>query len=211
LENLVNPAVPPADRTIEKARSIARAEWDKFEAENRELASLALNEEKLREMRQWSWHAISGYFAMEDPATVEVVATEQRLRGSIGGVPFTGVVDRLTAHPGGVCVDDYKTGRAPNGAHRSEKLAQTYLYAAFLAGQTSPVDRVRLLYVSAGEEVAATVDESLMASTVDKLGHTWGRIQEDFSAGSFTPKPGPLCRWCPYSDGRCPVFQAAAA
>lgn len=209
LERVVGPSVPLADRTLDLARVVAREEWNRFERESDELASLGLGEQGLREMRQCSWGAITGYFAMEDPRTLNVVSTERRLRGTVGGVPFKGFVDRLTkSEDGALCLDDYKTGKAPKEPWRATKLLQVYQYAAFLDEEDEPVGRVRLLYVSAGEVVAGSVDEGLILSTKEGLAHTWGKVQDDYAGGSFQPKPGRLCAWCPFADGRCPAVPA---
>lgn len=205
LEQVVSPDVPAGERTLERARVAARRAWDSFEKTDRGLKGLSLDAERLREMRQSAWKLICGYFDMENPAEVDVISTERRVDGHIGDVPFAGVIDRTVRLPdGSVSVDDYKTGKAPKEPDRMEKLRQPYLYAAYLDGCDEPVERVRLLYVAAGERLTSAVGPSTFRGVRDSLSHSWERIQEDFSRGSFEPKVGPLCKWCPFADGRCP-------
>lgn len=188
---------PPARRTTDRAKELARKVWPET-ASNPDYLGLGLDEHKAREFRWRGWHAIEGLWRLEDPATVEVAATERRVRADIGGVPFLGVVDRIDRCADGLVVSDYKSGRAPSRRFEGSKLAQVLLYAAAVgaADGEAPV-RARLMYLgSTIIEVDATAEA--VAEAVEALRATWDAVGAAFTEDRFEPNPGPLCGWCPH-------------
>ncbi|MHB1975288.1 MAG: PD-(D/E)XK nuclease family protein, partial [Acidimicrobiales bacterium] len=91
--------------------------------------------------------------------------------------------------------------------YRDKALAQLELYAAALAALGRPVRRVRLLYVSHGETVEADVGPAEVERAVVRVVRVDASIRADFAASSFSPRPGPLCGWCPYR-AICPAVGA---
>ena len=85
-----------ADRTVERARELAGQAWPET-ADNPEFQALGLDDDAQRAFRWRAWTAIHGLWSLEDPAGVDVRATEQRVSADVAGVPFFGIVDRLDA------------------------------------------------------------------------------------------------------------------
>ncbi|MHB8463387.1 MAG: RecB family exonuclease [Acidimicrobiales bacterium] len=142
--------LPPAERTPEAARRLATERWAEFVVdEESRFAELGLDEDTTRDFKRRAWTGISGYFSIEDPMTVDVVATEQEMEAELDGAPLFGIVDRLERWGERLVVSDYKTGKAPKWQDEiDEKLQQLRLYAAILDAQGTPVTTLRLLFLS---------------------------------------------------------------
>src|SRR5690606_33384348 len=135
-------------------------------------------------------------WALEDPTTVEVRATEQQVVTTVGEVPFRGIVDRLDRAPdGSLEVTDYKSGRAPSVRYSDDRLSQVLLYAAAVQSLTGERPRrARLLYL--GQKIIdVEVTDAALGPVVDSLHTTWQSLRDDLAADDFDPKPGPLCGW----------------
>ena len=104
-------------RTPEAAKLIARQEWPETEG-TADYVALGYDEEKGRSFRWKAWQAIEGLWKLEDPAAVDVQATESDIQVDLAGVPFRGIVDRLDQEGDGVVVTDYKSGKAPSPRDR---------------------------------------------------------------------------------------------
>lgn len=196
----------PSVRSKDEAKRIARAVWPDL-AESDDYRDLELSDDDALAFRWRAWHAIEGLWHLEDPATVEVEATEEQVSVILGDVPFRGVVDRLERTDDGLVVSDYKSGRAPAARHAPERLQQVLLYAAAVAEQTGeqPV-RAQLLYL--GQRVVATeVTPVEIGEAVDRLESTWNAIAEACDVDDFEARPGPLCGYCAYAE-HCPEGQA---
>jgi len=148
LEHLMD--LPGPQRTTEAARHLATQRWATFTADpDSRFADLGLGEAATKDFKRRAWTGISGYFSIEDPARIDVVATEQQMRADLDGAPLFGIVDRLERAGQRLVVSDYKTGRAPKWQEEiDEKLGQLRLYAAILDALGTPVSTLRLLFVS---------------------------------------------------------------
>lgn len=194
--------LPAPERTIERAKRIARESWPRTENDPH-FKALGLDEAGARAFRWKGWRAIEGLWALEDPTTVEVAATEQQVVTTVGEVPFRGIVDRLERAPdGSLEVTDYKSGRAPSVRYSDDRLSQVLLYAAAVQSMTGERPRrARLLYL--GQKIIdVEVTDAALDPVVDSLHTTWQSLRDDVAADDFDPKPGPLCGWCPFAD-RC--------
>lgn len=192
----------PEERTVEAAKVIAREEWADVEADP-DFQALGFDADGAKQFRWKSWLAIEGLWALEDPTTVEVRATEQDLEVDLGGVPFRGIVDRLDEEGDGLIVTDYKSGKAPSPRYRRGRLDQVLLYAAAVQADTGEMPvRARLLYLGQ-RPVGIDVNQSEIDGVVEKLSGTWSAINTACADDEFEPRTGPLCGWCPYVD-RCP-------
>ena len=192
----------PEDRTVEAAKVIARDEWPDVEADP-DFVALGYDADAAKQFRWKSWLAIEGLWALEDPKTVEVRATEQDLEVELGGVPFRGIVDRLDEEGDGLIVTDYKSGKAPSPRYRRGRLDQVLLYAAAVQAATGEMPvRARLLYLGQ-RPVGIDVNQGEIDTVVEKLAGTWSAINTACADDAFEPRTGPLCGWCPYVD-RCP-------
>ncbi|MCE2511275.1 MAG: PD-(D/E)XK nuclease family protein [Acidimicrobiia bacterium] len=196
----------PSRRNKDDARRIARASWPEMSGSD-DYRDLELDEEQARKFRWRAWRAIEGLWDLEDPAGVDVRATEQQVSVTLDGVPFRGVVDRVESEPDGLVISDYKSGRAPTARYAPGRLQQVLLYAAAVAEETGerPV-RARLLYL--GQKIVATgVTPVELGGAVEQLKSTWDAIGDACHTDDFSARPGPLCDYCPYAE-LCPEGQA---
>lgn len=196
---------PPAQRTTDRAREIAREVWPETEADP-DFEALALDTEQQRRFRWLGWRAVEGLWRLENPAEVAVVATEQKVDTNLGNVPFRGIVDRLerttAGTSAGLVVSDYKSGRAPSPRFQDDKLDQVLLYAAAVEAFNGERPKAaRLLYL--GQCIIETeVTTELLDASVGALRETWSAINSSVAAKTYEASPGPLCGWCPYA-GEC--------
>lgn len=198
-----------ADRTVERARVLARVVWPEL-AESDDFAALDLDADGVRAFKWRAWSAIEGLWDVENPATVQVHATEHQVDTVVGGVPFRGVIDRLDVEPDGLVVTDYKSGRAPSARFAPARLTQVLLYAAAVEADSGrrPV-RARLLYL--GQRIIDTaVTAAALEEATDGLRRTWNDIRRSCEVDDFPARPGPLCGWCAYVE-HCPEGAAAVA
>ena len=200
---------PAAERTPAVAKLIARDEWADVESDN-DYQALGHDDEGSRRFRWKTWQAIEGLWALEDPTTVDVRATEQDVQAVLGGVPFRGIVDRLEDEADGLVVTDYKSGKAPGPRYRRGRLDQVLLYAAAVKEATGEMPvRARLLYLGQ-RPVGIDVTQPELDGVIEKLSGTWTAINTACDTDEFEPRTGPLCGWCPYAD-RCPEGTAEVA
>ncbi len=142
--------LPAAQRTGDEARRLAKELWPEFAAdEQSRFQELGLDEDQTRDFKHRAWAGIVGYFSLEDPTRVEIVATEQEMSAELDGAPLYGIIDRLERWGEQLVVCDYKTGKAPKWQDEiDEKLEQLRLYAAMLEAQGTPVSLLRLMFLS---------------------------------------------------------------
>lgn len=197
---------PAVERTVDRAKALAKQAWPEF-ATDEDYLSLALDDDEARAFRWQSWLAIAGLWDIEDPAKVEVVSTEQKVKVDLGTVPFVGVVDRVDRMAGKLVVSDYKSGTLPGARWRTDKIQQVMLYAAALHQSMNELpDRARLLYL--GQRILdVRVTERRMEEAVDSLTEVWTDIGSACATNTFEPNPTVLCGWCPFVT-QCPEGQA---
>jgi putative RecB family exonuclease len=204
LEHLMQ--LPAEERVIETARKVARSSWAEFAATKEWtgwVAETGFADEQA--FRRRGWASVCGYFQMENPQQVEVVATERFISATIEGVPVRGIVDRLDRDVfGNIVIVDYKTGKVPSPWFRGPKMQQLNIYAA-LVEEVDGVrpDEGRLLFTSFSETVATDVTPESVWSAVEVLKNTWADIHRAIEDDLFPAKVGPLCGWCPFVGG-CP-------
>lgn len=198
--------LPAAERTLDQAKVLARMCWPEVEADP-DYQALELDAAGARQFRWAGWTAVAGLWALEDPATVEVLGTERSVRASLDGVPFLGVVDRVDAFGDQVVVSDYKSGTLPSLRFQQDKVNQVLLYAAAIeAVDGRRPDRARLLYL--GQRILdLEVTDDRLASAVAGLSSTWRAVGTACREDAFESRVGVLCGWCPFAD-RCQEGQA---
>ncbi len=201
--------LPAPDRTIARAKELARSLWDEFAA-TEDYVALELDQDGGRSFRWGAWQCIAGLWSLEDPSTVEVVSTEEKVRTHLGDVPFVGIIDRVDQVDGGLVVTDYKSGTLPGIRWREDKIQQVMLYAAALHAETGVMPRsARLLYLKQSI-VDIPVTPVKIDDAVDQFRTTWSAVQGACSSEAFEARPGVLCGWCPFA-ARCPEGQQELA
>lgn len=188
---------PSEGRTLDAAKELARTLWPEF-SESEDFVGLGLDEEAERSFRWQTWLAIAGLWQVEDPRTLDVISTEQKVKVLLDDVPFTGVIDRVHRIPDGLVVTDYKSGLVPSTKWRGDRIKQVMLYAAALFYSDGEMPRqVRLLYL--GQRVLnIDVFPKRIDNAVEVLDQTWRDMQTACETDDFPATPGPLCGWCPY-------------
>lgn len=204
----------PIDRTQEQAKRIARELWPAVETDPDFLA-LELTDPEARSFRWQAWLAVAGLWHLEDPASVDVLATEQKVTAELGGVPFLGIIDRVDRIDDRLIISDYKSGALPGARWRNDKMQQVLLYAgAFEQIQGEQPERARLLYL--GQKILeVTVTTPKIETAAAQLAATWEGIEAACSSDRFDAKPGVLCGWCPFAadcpEGRAELTRRQAA
>lgn len=137
-----------------------------------------------------------------NPKGVDVYATEHKLQGTIGDVPFRGYADLITQDETGYTLIDYKTGKTPT-TYKIRKYGDTHgqqitAYGMILAQQTNttPRDSV-LLYTAEGNRRVVKPTKMLQNKIRGLFKNSWTLLQEACDTNTFPTKPGPLCGWCP--------------
>ena len=151
----------------------------------------------------------SNALRLEDPDTVNVRSTEQKLEAVVDGVTYRGIIDRMDFLPepdGAYAVIDYKTGRVPDRSKERQKLEGVYFYA-LLCEQVFgyPPKFVRLDYLADPVSVTCEVNEQMIRAIRQRAGAAWAAIAAAAEADDFRPNPSPLCSWCSYR-ALCPLF-----
>lgn len=162
--------------------------------------------------------AYTGLFAIEDPTTVEVVATELKLDGiSLAGVPFVGYIDRVdrVEHRSArvLKVVDYKSGKPklkPNAMFGDDHGDQIQIYveaAALVLGERPK--KGELYYTGAGGgRRAVAVSAPHTKKAVRGFRESWDALNAMAATRTFQTRKSALCGWCPLVNA-CPTAQAA--
>lgn len=197
---------PSSERTIDSARVDARVAWEEFGAAEDWIDwcdDTGFDPDGMDgyEFRWRAWESICGLFRIEDPAAVEVVATEQFISARLDGAPVRGIVDRLDRDvDGGLVVADYKTGKVPSQRYREPKNRQLTLYAAMLVENGENPNRGRLLFTTHRRELGVPFDPVSVETTVQVVSTAWNDIKTAHATGVWRAAPGPLCGWCPFVE-----------
>ena len=144
---------------------------------------------------------------LEDPDSVDVRSTEQKLKAVVDGVRLRGIIDRMDFLPDGAyAVIDYKTGRVPDRSKERQKMEGVYFYA-LLCEQVFgyPPKFVRLDYLADPVSVTCEVNPQMIRAIRQRAGAAWAAIAAAAEADDFRPNPSPLCSWCSYR-ALCPLF-----
>lgn len=192
---------PPQGRTIDAARDIIRDEWTIFTAGDEwPTLGIAAGSDDEQTFKRRAWAGVRGYFEIENPQRVEVVARERYLSAVCDGVPLRGIIDRLDRDVfDDVVVTDYKTGKVPIPAFAAPKYRQLNLYAAMVE-QTDGVrpNEGRLLFTTHARVLATTITGESVAESVEVASNAWDELHASEKRGEYEPTPGPLCGWCPF-------------
>lgn len=233
-------ALPPAERTRERAHAflVARAdkEWSVSKLEVQNTQSLRANAELRAKWIAEIDRLIDGQFMIEDPTTIDVAGVEFLLDdvligagiGASTGIPLKGYVDRTDwvpwkPYPSGIAraVRDYKFGKPkvnPNLRYGDDYGDQLRIYSEGYAVKTGerPVEATLLFPKAPLEKPGANgirkVDISPGATRTTLLGFRtgWNTMHEAADRRSYEARPSALCGWCPAANS-CPVARFTSA
>ncbi len=196
-------------RSIDAAlASLATAvETDEIQAG---FVAIDLSEDQRPEFVEDAATLVRRYFELEDPTRVNAVGVELRVEAELedaragGSVHLRGIIDRLDRDErGDLIVVDYKTGRAPGPGRERSKMAgvETYALLCERALGVRPV-AVRLMYLRQPLVIEREVGPPEVSRQERRTVAVWQAIAKAHASGSFRPSPGPLCRFCAFTD-RC--------
>ncbi len=202
--------LPAAGRTLEAARDLLPAAWQRLVDECPEAADLFADDSDGADFGEWMASAgklLSNYFALEDPTRLEPAAREELVEVVLDGLRLRGYVDRLDISPAGdLRVVDYKTGATPREAFEAKALFQMKFYALVLWRTRGVVPRMlRLMYLSDSDTLTYAPDADELLRFERTLKALWAAIERALQTGDFRPRPSRLCEWCEHR-ALCPSF-----
>jgi ATP-dependent helicase/nuclease subunit A len=118
------------------------------------------------------------------------------------GLLIRGAIDLWFEEGGELVLVDYKTDNFISDERFGEYSMQLRLYAVALARALGRrVDRIILAVLKQGREIGV----SLSPDDEQALSQSVANFREVHRTGSFVPRPGKQCEWCPYVAGACPA------
>jgi putative RecB family exonuclease len=199
--------LPAEQRTPEAAASLIEPQWQRLVDEEPELAELLATQDGDGFLAS-AGDLLRGYFAVEDPRTLEPHQRESLVETVVGdGLLLRGYVDRLDRSADGqLRVVDYKSGGAPREAFEARALFQLKFYALVLwrAGGVVPAV-LRLLYLKDAEICDYRPEAEELRRFERTLFALWRAIEAATTARHFRHTPSRLCDWCSY-QALCPAF-----
>ena len=202
--------LPAAERTLEAARGLLPAAWQRVRDEEPAVAELFAGDPDGEEFAEWIASAaelLGNYFALEDPARIEPASREQLIEMTVEGLRLRGYVDRLDVTAAGdIRVVDYKTGATPREAFEAKALFQMKFYALVLWRTRGVVPRqLRLMYLADTDTLSYAPEAEELARFERTVMAIWAAIQRAMQTGDFRPSPSRLCEWCDHK-ALCPAF-----
>src|ERR1700730_16241715 len=203
-------ALPAPERLPDNAISLVGPAWDRVLAGEPELAA-GISPEQRAALLDEARALLSGYYSLEDPTRFDPQSCEQRIEVELSdGTLLRGFIDRIdVAATGELRVVDYKTGKAPPEARalaEVKAMFQMEFYSvALLRSRGVLPTRLRLIYLSDGQLLDYSPDETELLRFEKTLMAIWHAIQSAGATGDFRPRPSRLCDWCAHHE-HCPVF-----
>jgi len=209
--------LPAAERTVERAVSLLRPQWQALVETEPDLVAVLCGEEedasrtqaeRLEEFLAKAQPLLERYFDLEDPTRLEPAERELYVECVLdSGLMLRGYIDRLDEAPNGwLRVVDYKTGRAPAPGYEQRAMFQMRFYALVLWRLRGVVPRLlQLVYLGSGDILRYSPDEADLRATERKLLALWAAIERAHTTGVWKANPSALCDWCDHKV-RCPAF-----
>ena len=203
-------ALPAAARTIDQAKELLPAAWERVLAQAPESAELFSADSSGTELAEWLESArglLENYFQLEDPTRVEPEAREHLVEVVVDGLRLRGYVDRLDVSPAGdIRVVDYKTGTTPREAFEAKALFQMKFYALVLWRTRGVIPRqLKLMYLTDADTLTYSPDADELDRFERTLKAIWAAIERATQTADFRPSPSRLCDWCDH-HALCPAF-----
>jgi putative RecB family exonuclease len=167
---------------------------------------------------------LDNYFKLEDPASVEAIATERWVRAplveesdaEIGtdkpdlqeGTELIGVIDRIERTASGdLIITDYKTGQSPAKNFERDAFFGLRFYSLILSKANWSGElpsRLRLIYLQDAQVLEDTVTQPVISSTLKLVSAIAQAIIRAERDNDWRPNPGRLCDYCHFKP-ICPA------
>lgn len=201
--------LPAAERTLQTARSLLPAAWERVQAEEPAVVEMFAAGTDGQDFADWVESAgglLENYFRLEDPARIEPESREQLVEVDVDGLRLRGYVDRLDVSPAGdIRVVDYKTGSAPREAFEAKALFQLKFYALVLWRTRGVVPRqLKLMYLADADTLTASFEADELERFERTIKAIWAAIERATATQEFKPSPSRLCAWCEH-QALCPA------
>jgi RecB family exonuclease len=137
-------------------------------------------------------------YARDFDLSIKPLAREQWIKTKLSnGIVLFGKADRIDEGvEGGVVVLDYKTGARELDVEDISRDLACQIYALAAADTYKrPVEKVRLVYLATGNEIAWTPEPEDLEAARAKLEELVTRI---ITSETFEATPGEQCRFCPF-------------
>jgi putative RecB family exonuclease len=214
--------LPPAERTVEAARTLVEPAWAELREEpgiaelfappaegaTPAAAGVVAEPEGLQEWLASAGELVETYFRLEDPTRIQPHGREELVEVTLpDGLLLRGYVDRLDVAPSGALrVVDYKTGGMPREAFEAKALFQMKFYALVLWRTRGVVAaQLKLLYLKDGDALTYAPDEAELLRFERTLQAIWAAIERAVATGDFRANKSKLCSWCDH-QALCPAF-----
>lgn len=206
LEHLFD--LPAEQRTLDAARGLVPAQWDRLREEAPQIAELFADEAELTAWLTSAEALLGTYFTLEDPTRLQ--PRERELMVSVeleDGPQLRGIVDRVDVAPNGwVRVVDYKTGKSPRAGFEGGALFQMRFYAYVIWKSRGVLPKLlQLEYLGDGTVLRHEPTEPEMHTLEARVRSIWGGIEDAARAGDWRPRTSRLCDWCSFK-AQCPAF-----
>ncbi|MGY1844746.1 RecB family exonuclease [Modestobacter sp. SYSU DS0875] len=206
--------LPPAQRTVEAARTLVEPAWAELRDEPGVVELFEAPEEgapAAESLEAWldsAGELVETYFRLEDPTRIQPHGREELVEVTLpDGLLLRGYVDRLDVAPtGALRVVDYKTGGVPREAFEAKALFQMKFYALVLWRTRGVVAaQLKLLYLKDGDALTYAPDEAELVRFERTLQAIWSAIERAVATGDFRANKSRLCNWCDH-QALCPAF-----
>jgi putative RecB family exonuclease len=193
--------VDVAERTEEKLIELLRRAWRKDRA--------VFRSDRLKE-KEWGDRAVAmlHQFIKRYDVSARPILLESFVEVPLGQHILWGRVDRVDSLDSQrVKIFDYKTGKLPRDVDfwTAQDLSAA-VYAAGVARRLGKVtvEEVEYIFLAEAKSVKVQVEDQMVAA---KLSDAKSMLQSLSSERTWSPRPGPYCRWCDF-QAKCPEGSA---
>jgi putative RecB family exonuclease len=201
----------PAERTIERARSLTLEVWANLKADP-EYSTLELDP---GEEAAWLAQAdglLVNFFRVEDPTTISPHELEWWVEHQTELTLLRGIIDRVEVMPDGEWVlSDYKTGRSPAETYALGSFFGLKFYALVCWRTFGKMPKLlRLMHLKEPEIITLVPTAQMLKGLerqLDALGQAIARARE---RDDWRPRTSHMCNYCPHKP-ICPAYEGERA
>jgi len=137
------------------------------------------------------------YYEDNKDKKIKHVALEGWVKNKIGGILFTGKVDRIDKLPrGGVEIIDYKTGETKTQKEVDTDSQVTFYTIGVKDSMKLDPKKLTYYFLESGEKISTTRTKEQIEDTKKEV----TEIIKEMKKGTFEPKSGMHCNWCDYKE-----------